>query len=290
MVGKTNQGGHSGPDDSELVRDRQTLLRMLDAIEGEGWDGPTGTRLLTYLRERVVRPLAISVGLRGAAASQAEATAWQGVWVELSRPSIRHVTSPWGVIRQVARRQLLGEIVATRFGTNEWRAWKLNADARNGLISPAVSLDSLLEAGWEPEDDEWMTVDSADSKVVLTARRALVAIGWSDCDARRIVDAVLTAPPSDGDARTQFPGWRTMASDLQIPPWQARRLTVALRGTDDWPGLLARIAAEGESAVETPAMRTALLTTRRRSDRSPMLAAQRAEGAVGRVHPQRRAS
>ncbi|WP_155855997.1 hypothetical protein [Cellulomonas sp. URHD0024] len=263
---------------------------MLDAIEGEGWDGPTGTRLLTYLRERVVRPLAISVGLRGAAASQAEATAWQGVWVELSRPSIRHVTSPWGVIRQVARRQLLGEIVATRFGTNEWRAWKLNADARNGLISPAVSLDSLLEAGWEPEDDEWMTVDSADSKVVLTARRALVAIGWSDCDARRIVDAVLTAPPSDGDARTQFPGWRTMASDLQIPPWQARRLTVALRGTDDWPGLLARIAAEGESAVETPAMRTALLTTRRRSDRSPMLAAQRAEGAVGRVHPQRRAS
>ena len=44
-----------------VVRDRATLLQMLDTIDDEGWNGPTGTRLLHYLRERVVRPLAISV-------------------------------------------------------------------------------------------------------------------------------------------------------------------------------------------------------------------------------------
>src|SRR3954454_2452891 len=85
-------------DGFPVVRDRHSLLRMLDAIDVEGWDGPTGTALLHYVRERIVRPLAISVGLRGAVASQAEATAWQGLWVELTKPSLRAATSPWGVL------------------------------------------------------------------------------------------------------------------------------------------------------------------------------------------------
>ncbi len=61
-------------------RDNAGLLRMLEQIADEGWDGPTGRRLLTFVRERLARPLAVGAGLRGLAASQAEASAWQVAW------------------------------------------------------------------------------------------------------------------------------------------------------------------------------------------------------------------
>ncbi|KRD41322.1 hypothetical protein ASE38_17070 [Cellulomonas sp. Root930] len=268
------------------------MLQMLDAIDDEGWDGPTGTTLLNYLRERVVRPLAISVGLRGAAASQAEATAWQALWVELTKPALRRATSPWGILGQVARRQLLGEIVAARFATNDRRAWKLEVASRDGAVAPAVSLDLLLEAGWEPATDDPEPPPEPVEATALTdaACRALVLVGWSEQQARSILATVLDAPTTRVDERTQFPGWRAMATMLGIPAWQARRLVIALRGTSDWPGVLARIVAEGPAVVESPVVRTALMATRRHSDRSPVLAARRAEEALVDACPQRRAS
>jgi hypothetical protein len=60
-----------------ITRDRQGLLDALTVIDSEGWEGTTATTLLEYVRTEIVRPLAIDVGLRGAAASQAEATGWE---------------------------------------------------------------------------------------------------------------------------------------------------------------------------------------------------------------------
>ena len=223
-----------GPDGIvRVVRDRAALLGMLAVIDGEGWDGPTATALLNYVRERVVRPLAISVGLRGAAASQAESTAWQALWVELTKPALRTATSPWGVLGQVARRQLLGEIVAARFATNDRRAWKLEVAFRDGAVGPAVSLDLLLEAGWEPTSDEQDSSGPLQTGgVTEAARRALMLVGWSEQMATKIL-AMVVDSSTRVDTRTRFPGWRAMASSLGIPAWQARRLTIALRGTSD---------------------------------------------------------
>ena len=98
-----------GPDDdittpTTIRRDRPSLLHQLSIIDTEGWDGPAGTRLLQYLRTELVRPLTIHLGLRGAAASQAEATAWEAVWLEATNPSLRTAHSPWGVLWRTARR------------------------------------------------------------------------------------------------------------------------------------------------------------------------------------------
>ncbi|WP_024287146.1 hypothetical protein [Cellulomonas sp. KRMCY2] len=51
---------------TEIRRDSDGLRGPLDAIDAKGWDGPTATALLTYLRSRVVGPLVLDVGLRGA--------------------------------------------------------------------------------------------------------------------------------------------------------------------------------------------------------------------------------
>jgi len=110
------------PDDDNTTptpihRDRPSLLDQLSIIDTEGWDGPAGTRLLQYLRTELVRPLTIHLGLRGSAASQAEATAWEAVWLEATNPSLRAADSPWGVLWRTARRAVLNEVVATRFAS-----------------------------------------------------------------------------------------------------------------------------------------------------------------------------
>ena len=46
--------------------------------------GSTGRQQLTFIRERLARPLAIGAGLRGLAASQAKASAWQAAWEVLA--------------------------------------------------------------------------------------------------------------------------------------------------------------------------------------------------------------
>ena len=81
----------SPADPPPIERTKAGLLTLLDTVDVEGWNGPAATALLTYLRTDLIRPLAIDVGLRGAAASQAEATAWEAVWLQLCAPSLR----PW---------------------------------------------------------------------------------------------------------------------------------------------------------------------------------------------------
>lgn len=259
-----------------MARDNGTLLVALRMVDVQGWDGPVATTLLRFVREQICRPLAVSVGLRGAAAAQAEASAWQAAWLAMTKPSLRHAASPWGVLWRAAKRAVLGEVVAARYGKSERRAWDLYraGNDRQPVCLP-LSLDVLLTSGWEPQDPERPEeIDLGCMCEVAVA--ALVDVGWAPAAAVRIVAAVVELPDPANDPRSGALGWRTMAASLDLPPWQARRLCVALRGTASWTGLFARALQEGASAASSAEMRAALRATRVRRHRSPALAAQRA--------------
>lgn len=263
--------GRSAP--LTITRDREGLLAALSVIDDEGWDGPTATTLLTFIRQQIARPLVIDVGLRGLAASQAEASAWQAAWIAMTKPSLRRAVSPWGVLWRAAKRAALGEVVAARYAKTERRAWELlrpPGDAEP--VRLPLSLDVLLDAGWEPAGADAPTSELDD--VVTAAVGGLTRVGWSPDDAVRIVAAVIDLPDPADDPRSGAVGWRDMAADLGLPPWQARRLCVALRGTASWRGLFARVLSEGAQVVDSPEMRAALRATRVRRHRSPALASQ----------------
>ncbi|WP_372593411.1 hypothetical protein [Actinotalea sp.] len=249
-----------------LTRTRESMLAWLAVIDDEGWAGPAGTELLNYVREDIVRPVVIHVGLRGVRASQAEATAWQEAWKALCRPSLRQAAEPWGVLWGTIRRAAMGESVAGQYGCAPREAWRLEAEARAGRLQPPLSLDGLRESGWDPTAE-----DASPSEVVEAAGAlrdavgALAAAGWPHHLAARIVILLsLDHPPAN--ARSTVQGWRLLATDLQIAPWQARRLTLLLRGTDEAPGLLARLHAEGRAVLLEVPTRVALYATRHRRD------------------------
>jgi hypothetical protein len=268
---------------TEIRRDRAGLLGHLDIVDAEGWEGPTATALLTYLRTQVVRPLAVDVGLRGACAAHAEATAWEAVWLQLLEPSLRSAHSPWGVLWQTARRAMLGEILADRWGVSARRAWELDAAERAGAIRRPLSLEPLLTAGWEPPAEGAPGLDDGPlATAVHLARQALREAGWPTDVAVRIVQDVAEMDGPVG-AGTTAVGWRPLASKLDLPPWQARRLVLVHRGSDGTAGLLARLLTEGPSAVEDPEIRKALRTTRRRRLRSPMSDGAKATQPAGGV-------
>lgn len=249
----------------QITRDREALLDALTVIDTTGWDSPVGTALLQYIRTDLVRPLAIDLGVRGAAASQAEATAWEAVWVAMTKPSLRSAGSPWGVLWQVARRAVLGEIVAARFATNERRGRTLAAAVRAGELSPPIPLEVVMAEGHEPACAAADPVGGVVWRELLAcADGALVEAGWPPEAAARIVDAVLCTPTAP-DSRCTIVGWRLLAVDLGLPPWQARRLALALRGTTAAPGLLPLLVTVGEPALHDGSVRQALLATRDRS-------------------------
>jgi hypothetical protein len=282
----TTEAGAPATPTPRITRDRQGLLDVLRVIDSEGWEGPTATAFLEYVRTEIVRPLAIDAGLRGAAASQAEATGWETVWVSLTKPSLRTAASPWGVIWQAARRAVLGEIVAATYATEERRGRSLAAAARNGELSPPTSLDALAATGWEPA---CATADPAAGlawrQLLAQVDAALVDAGWDPIMAARIVDAVLCMPTTP-DPRCTIVGWRLLAVELGLPPWQARRLALSLRGTAETPGLIPSLLTVGDDALRNAGLRSALQATR---SRSGMSLEARAERCATEHHPQRAA-
>jgi hypothetical protein len=263
-------------------RDNAGLLMMLEQIADEGWDGPTGRRLLTFVRERLARPLAVGAGLRGLAASQAEASAWQAAWEVLAFQNLHEAEKPWGVVWRAAQRAVSGEVICARYGADPWQSLRL---ARNGAPQ-LVGLDVLIELGLDADLAEPPVVamilrDAYDVAVV-----ALGEVGWPTPIAARIMAAVADLPEPGTRRGWTSAGWRTMSNALDLPPWQARRLCVALLGTATWPGLLARLVHEGPPARHTPAMRAALHCTRVRRLRSPVLAALRADAEYVTSYPQ----
>src|SRR5665647_2328669 len=277
-------------DPPQIDRTRAGLLAALDGVDIEGWDGETATSLLTYIRHELVRPLTIDIGLRGGAASEAEATAWEAVWLKLGDPHLRSVKSPWGVIWQTARRAVLGEILAARWATDWRRAWEHDAEERAGRRARPISIEPLLRDGVEPA-----TLDSVPGSAPPTlasaaldlAAGALADSGWSAAEAKEIVAEVATMEDALSHGATVV-GWRPLAARLGLPPWQARRLTFVMRGSVDRPGLLARLIAEGPRAADTPAVRDALAGTLTR--RLPTPTRRPRSSDRGRRRPQELAS
>src|SRR5665648_213184 len=276
-------------DPPQIDRTRAGLLAALGVVDVEGWDGPTATALLTYIRDDLVRPLTIDVGLRGAAASQAEATAWEAVWLQLCDPHLRSSKSPWGVIWQTARRAVLGEILAARWGTDWRRAWEHDAEERAGRRGRPISLEPLLRDGCEPTPRDGTPPGAPHTRVSVAldgAAGALAEAGWSTATAREIVTEVAMMEEGLSYGATVV-GWRPLAARLGLPPWQARRLTFVLRGSVDRPGLLARLITDGPRAAAAPDVRDALAGTLTRTLPTPT---RRPRSSDGRRRPQALAS
>ncbi|GEN78976.1 hypothetical protein [Actinotalea fermentans] len=257
--------GYSYDDITEITKRRDDLFDHLDAIAVEGWDGPAATDLLRFVRSHIVRPLVVDVGLRGGAASEAEATAWEVLWLKLQEPSLRAARSPWGVLWQTARRAVLGEILAQRWGAPPRRAWKLDAAERAGRVRRPIALEPLLAGGWQPAHDEAAAGadDGPLTRVLALTASALRSVGWPEDTAVSITREVARfEAPARARATSTIVGWRTLAKKVGVAPWQARRLVWILRGSPESPGLLARITLEGASAVETPGTQAALRSTR----------------------------
>jgi hypothetical protein len=267
-------------------RDNAGLLTMLDQIADEGWDGPAGRRLLTFVRERLARPLAVGAGLRGLSASQAEASAWQAAWEVLAFQDLRHTDKPWGVVWKAAQRAVTGEAVSARYGVDPWHSWRL---ARRG-VPPLVGLEVLIELGLDAAREEHPATQLTLTDAYDVAVTALQEVGWPPPLAERIVATVADLPEPGTRRGWVSAGWRTMSGVLDLPPWQTRRLCVALLGTPSWPGLLARMLVDGPEARRVPAMQAALRCTRVRRLRSPVLAALRADDEFGSGRPQLAAS
>lgn len=262
--------------------DTGTLHALLDQIDVDGWESPAGTTLLTYIRETLVRPLTVDLGMRGAASSQAEISAWEDVWEVLNGPALRKADSPWGLIWSVARHAILTEAVCARYPTSPRKAWQLANAQGDGLAKPVIRLDDLAFAevpsvgqdGAQPR-----TTDATDAAI-----DALVAAGWPLDQAAAIVEDVLADTPTTRSTRwtgrahgwTSY-GWRVMAERLDLPAWQARRLVIVLRGTADNPGLLPRLVVAGGTLEIDHGLRAALRSTRVRSRPSPVLPTPDAE-------------
>ena len=268
-----------------ITRDSRGLRDALAVIDGEGWDGATATNLLMYIRCELIRPLTIDTGLRGGDAWEGEMAAWEAVWLKLCDPNLRSMTSPWGVIWQTARRAVLGEILAARWGTARRRGWVYDADERAGRVVRPISLEPLLGDGLDIELEGSMPRSGPPTLVSAAldlAAGALADSGWSAAKAKEIVGEVAIMEVPLGAARTVV-GWRPLAARLEVPPWQARRLTFLLRGSVDRPGLLARLIADGPRVLDAPDVRRALAGTLVRTAPAP---ARKAGTPEGRRNPQ----
>lgn len=267
---------------------REGLLETLMSVDREGWEGDCAGQLLSHVRDHIVRPQVISSGLSGPAASQAEATGWEVAWEILNRGHLREIENPWGWIWVAVRRAIQGEVMSALYLTEERKSWR----AREGRdksqeCRPHVSLEQLLETGWER---------AASTSVRLQLGRplqavvgALVQVGWEPRSAHAVVEAVAATVTRHDVSSMSAQGWRTVANDLGVPPWQVRRVTVVLLGGPGWPGAMERMVEEGLVVLDDPAMRAALKSTANYFLPTPLLAARQATRAA-KANPTRVAS
>ncbi len=243
-----------GPRD---VRDPDRFRRVLDTIAAEGWDGPTARELLLLVRAHIVRPLVRLARLEGSAADQAEATGWAEAWRVLRRPSTRDTPSPLGLLWVVVRRAVVGEKVAAEFATQPRTAWRLrpavgqsDEPADEGRSGPhLLSWDALTETGWETFGHR--EFEAPDGLLIEHLAGAFADAGWPPDLAYRVVRQIaVTAPPASELAapskRNEVAfGWRSLAVELGIEPWQARRATIAVLGLPGQAGLAERVVRDG---------------------------------------------
>lgn len=256
------------------LRDDQSLRVMLGAVASQGWESDPGRDLLNFVREEVVRPTAIGLGLRGSAAGDGEATGWVAAWSALCDPHLLEADKPWAVLWAAARRAMLGEVLARRYATYPRQAWRIEADLGKSAFAPRVEPVGLT-ATWPTANDGPERARTRLAAILEPIVDILAAVGWDPQIVSAVVDDIGRGVPRPGEEGSLIDGWRPLAQALDVEPWRVRRLTVALVGTPQWPGLIERVGRQGPRALSSPEARAAVASTVRRSRRSPALEAQR---------------
>ena len=267
-----------------LLDSREGLLGELAALDVEGWGGGRGERLLTYVRVHIVRPQVFAAGFRGPAAAQAEATGWEVAWEALNSRGIRDADSPWGWLWVAVRRAVHGELMAATYLTSARKGESTRQQGRGvdrkPHHDPPLSLTRLVEKGWERAEDLPVRRELGWRLEAVVA--ALMCVGWESRSASAVVEGVAHTAARDGKVSAEARGWRPLALNLGLPPWQVRRVMVLLLGAPNWPGVMERMAGEGVAVLDEPDMRAALRSTLSSSWPTPVLAARRASSASGR--------
>ena len=239
------QPPHLSPEDVAGIANFDPLL-----WNQEGWEGDTARALLEFVREDLVRPLVIGLGMRGRVASQAESTGWAAAWRSLSSPSIADAPAPWGVVWSAVDRAVRGEMLATRYATSVRKAWDIHRELGALGMFEAVSYEQLeLDLEPAPPGDD---LDEG-IPVVAPIREALLGVGWDEETLDGLLADILTDTAIHPDGRRNVAGWRPLARRWGLEPWRARRLVVALMGDGTWPGLIGSVYEQGLGALETPA-------------------------------------
>lgn len=277
-------------DLATAVGTADALFAALARIEEEGWDGPTGRAVLDYTRRVVVSRAVRSAGFTGGPeAEYAEATGWAAAWEAMTSRCIRTADSPWGVVTAAVRSAVLNERIEETYGTDARSAWRVHrfkeaqrAEVRNrrngwtAVADPAalarpLSLSALIDAGYEPASVTGATSTSQWRLPIITD--LLVRHGWrrdlADAAVLHVCDHARQNPKGYPKAN----GWREMSLELGLPPWQARRVTVLLVGTESWPGLMERLDVGGQAALAGPAIEAAVRATVDETMRPPARAA-----------------
>jgi len=299
MVAGTIAAGSPGPHlDGLDVETRDGLLATLDLIDAHGWESPPGRRVLQYARRNVVRPAALSVGFGHTELPFAVATGWGVAWETLAGPAVRTAPSPWGVVWAAVRRALLGERLADTYGTGSWAAWRILRHRENpghrsehdwarvvdpGALAAPVSLSLVLEHGFDPaapDPDEGLGLGERLELLVDLLERH----GWPREQAYLVIEHVSASAVGNGTESHEAPGWRRLAAALNLPLWQARRVTVLLLGEPGWPGLVERLFTEGPAVLDCPAVRTAVKATRDETMRPPARIARQVAARLEKNH------
>jgi hypothetical protein len=261
----------------ELDRTRDSLLAHLAHIDVHGWDSEPGRMLLTFVRDTVVSPQVAYRGLTGPVAAQAEATAWTMTWRTLLSPGIRDAESPWGILWSAARRAIEDESIAAAYGTQPRKAWQQRASQRLAARSagriageaslPPLSWEYLAEHGLEPTS---ATAADPDAPVLTAVISVLLDAGWTLQAASAALLSISARSTHHNGRPHVHGGYRGVAAEAGIPGWQARRLVHVLLGTQQWPGLIERVAATtGQPAMLDGDMHAAVQATLDRTLTSP---------------------
>jgi hypothetical protein len=243
----------------------ECVREALHLIDLDGWGSAAGEELLEHVRRTVVLPVVRRSGLRGPAADQAEASGWEAGWDSLRRPTARTAQNPGGMVWMAVRRAVAAEVAFTRMRGDG------PPPGGPGQELSSVSLDALMEDGWQPVEGSSRPVEGP-GPTVAAVLDGLVAAGWDRADAADSIAIMAefamparsaarprpAAPAPSGPPTTR---WRWVSLRLGVPEWQARRLAGLLLGGEDWPGVLELVVTHGSWVMKDPVVRSAMRST-----------------------------
>jgi hypothetical protein len=279
----------------------ESLRDALHRVDLDGWDGIAGRQLLDHVRRAVVVPVVRRSGLRGPAADQAEASSWAAAWDALRRPTARTAQNPGGMVWAAVRRAVAAEVEFSRMSEGGPVGARTqgavagvpgesgeSGEAARGLAAAStqrphcaalalvaaqerrtrcLSLDDLMDGGWQPVDTGFGIPEDLEP-VVGAVLDGLVAAGWD-----RAVAADSIALMADHAARAPYGSpttrWRWVALRIGVPEWQARRLAGLLLGGSGWPGVLELVVRHGAAVIGDPAVQGAVRSTTSRWSAGP---------------------